>query len=51
MPEFLDDNRAEKPKIEKSIPKPKLKKERTVKLDEPALPTDILEEARRLLEG
>jgi predicted RNA-binding protein with PIN domain len=41
----------DKPTIEKPSSTPNQNKERIGKLDAPALPADILEEARRLLEG
>lgn len=50
-PQLYPDNPKDTAKIENPTPVLKPKKERTVKLDEPTLPADILEEARRLLEG
>ncbi len=49
MPKLQNIKPTEKPRKEKTLQVPTSKKKRTVKLDEPALPADILEEARRLL--
>lgn len=52
MPKVQTSESASKETTKKEIPqKATPKKERTVQFDEPALPADVLEEARRLLEG
>ncbi len=51
IPQLHQTQIPEKKQTPKPVTNPKPKKERTVKLDEPALPADILEEARRLLDG
>jgi hypothetical protein len=51
MPKLQQGTSVNKPTIEKPSSTPKQKKERTGTFDAPTLPADILEEARRLLEG
>ena len=51
MPKHQQGAPVNKPSIEKPPSTPKQKKERTGRFDEPTLPADILEEARRLLDG
>jgi predicted RNA-binding protein with PIN domain len=49
IPKFQHNNQLKKEKT-KPIQTPKQKEKRSIKLDEPALPANVLEEARRLLE-
>ncbi|MDP7004803.1 MAG: NYN domain-containing protein [Phycisphaerales bacterium] len=51
MPQLHQEQVSEKKQIPKPTHNTKSQKERTVKPEEPSLPADVLEEARKLLEG